>query len=147
MKVILLKFVKDRGQAGDIIEVSDGYATNSLFPRGLARQATANILNKHKMAQKSAAAKSEKEEIAGLIKLEKIEGKTIVFEEKLNSKGSLYHALGLKEIIKAIHEQYKISTPNTFFKKKYAFKESGKHTIELEAYGKTVKATVLIESK
>ena len=147
MKVILLKFAKDLGREGDIIDVSDGYATNSLFPQGIARQATAAVINKHKMAQKSAAAKSEKEEIATLLKLEKIEGKTIVFVEKLNSKGNLYHALGLKEIIRAIKEQYNISTPNTLFKKKYAFKESGKHTIELEAYGKTVKTTVLIEAK
>ena len=147
MKVILLKFVKGLGHAGDIVEVSDGYAANALFPRKLAKQATAAVINKHKMAKKSAAAKLEKEEIATLIVLEKIEGKTIVFEEKLNPKGSLYHALGLKEIIRAVKEQYAVSIPNTLFKKSYAFKESGKHTIELEAYGKTVKAVVLIGEK
>lgn len=147
MKVILLKFVKDLGHAGDIVEVSDGYATNALFPRKLAKQATSAVLNKHKMAKKSAAIKAEKDEIATLLKLEKLEGKIIVFTEKLNSKGNLYHALGLREIIHAIYDQYKISIANTLFKKSYAFKESGKHTIELEAYGKMVKVIVLIEEK
>ncbi len=147
MKIILLQFVKDLGREGEIVEVSDGYAVNSLFPRGLAKQATASVINKHKMAQKSELLKAEKEKKSTLTKLEKLDGKTIIFEEKLNERGSLYHGLGVKEIIKAIHEQYKISTPNTLFKEKYSFKESGKHTIELVAYKKSVKLVVLIEGK
>ena len=147
MKVILLKFIKDLGREGDIIEVSDGYAINSLFPRALAKQATASVINKHKMAQKSAQIKAEKEEISTLIKLEKIDGRIILFKEKLNEKGFLYYALGLKEIIRAVKEQYDISIPNNLFKEKYSFRESGKHNIELEAYNKNVKARVVIEEK
>lgn len=147
MKVILLKFVKQLGHQGDIVEVSDGYATNSLFPKGLAKQATADIVNKQKMAEKSARLQAQKEKEITLNKLDKLEGKTILFKERLNEKGNLYHALGLKEIIRAIKEQYGLSTPNTLFVKKYALKDSGKHTIELDAYGKTIKMIVIIESK
>jgi large subunit ribosomal protein L9 len=147
MKVILLKFVKELGREGDIIEVSDGYAVNALFPRGLAKQATASVINKHKMAQKSAIIKAEKEKELTISNLKKIEGKTIVFEEKLNAKGSLYHALGLREIIRAIKEQYKISIPNNLFKEKYAFKGEGKYTVELSAYNTDVEAIVFIEGK
>jgi large subunit ribosomal protein L9 len=147
MKVLLLKFVKDLGREGDIIDVSDGYAVNALFPRGLAKQATASVINKHKMAQKSAAIKAEKEKNLVISNLKKIDGKTLVFEEKLNAKGSLYHALGLKEIIKAIKEQYNVSIPNNLFKEKYSFKEAGKYTIELSAYNVEIKAIVFIEGK
>lgn len=147
MKVILTKFVKDLGREGDVIEVSDGYATNSLFPRGLAKQATANVINKKKMAEKSDKIREEREEINTLLKLEKIDGKTILFKEKLNEKGSLYHALGMKEIIRAIKEQHDVSMPNILFKKKYSFKDNGKHTIGLEVYKKEIKMIVLIEEK
>ncbi len=147
MKVILTKFIKDLGREGDIIEISDGYAINALFPRGLAKQATASIINKQKMAQQSAELKAEKEQNATLSVLEKIDGKTIVFEEKLNTKGTLYHSLGLKEIIRAINDQYHVSTPNNLFKKSYSFKEAGKYTVELEAYKKIIKIIVLIEKK
>ncbi len=41
MEVILLKDVDKVGQKGDVINVSDGYARNFLFPRALAQQATA----------------------------------------------------------------------------------------------------------
>ncbi|HPE95488.1 MAG TPA: 50S ribosomal protein L9 [Bacillota bacterium] len=44
MKVILLKDVKAQGKQGQVIEVSDGYARNFLFPKKLAKQADSQVL-------------------------------------------------------------------------------------------------------
>ena len=45
MKVILLEDVKAQGKKGDLVEVSDGYARNFLFPKKLAKEADAAAMN------------------------------------------------------------------------------------------------------
>ena len=48
MKVVLTADVKGQGKKNDIVEVSDGYARNFLFPRKLAVEATNKVLNEIK---------------------------------------------------------------------------------------------------
>lgn len=146
MKVILLQHVKGIGRAGEIKEVSDGYAANALFPKKLAQQATPKILNEYRHRKQTEELQEKKEQEATILKLKKLEGKTIVFHEKLNEKGSLYHALGLKEIIRAIQEQLGISIPNSLFKERYQIKDQGEHNISLEAYNTNINCTVIVKS-
>ena len=45
MKVILKADVKSLGKKGDLVNTSDGYARNFLFPKGLAIEANAQAMN------------------------------------------------------------------------------------------------------
>lgn len=63
MKVILKADVKGSGKAGDVIEVSDGYARNFLLKKGLAEVATSggvNEINQRKKAEAYHKAENEK---------------------------------------------------------------------------------------
>jgi len=54
MKVILKQDVKGTGKKEQMVEVSDGYARNFLFPKGLAVEASAanvNIMKTKKEAE------------------------------------------------------------------------------------------------
>ena len=108
MKVILLQDVKKVGKKGDVIEASDGYARNFLFPRKLAQEANdsnMHILNnkkenerKEKLAQLEAAQK-----LAGELK-----GKEITIKAKTGESGKLFGAITSKDVAELIKAQYKI---------------------------------------
>ena len=49
MKVILLEDVKALGKKGEIVNVSDGYARNAIFPKKLGVEATPKNLNDLKL--------------------------------------------------------------------------------------------------
>ncbi|NSB28858.1 large subunit ribosomal protein L9 [Clostridium saccharoperbutylacetonicum] len=108
MKVILLQDVKKIGKKGDVIEASDGYARNFLFPRKLAQEASTSnmhILNnkienerKQKLAEVEAAQK-----LAGELK-----GKEISIKAKTGDSGKLFGAITSKDVAELIKKQYKI---------------------------------------
>jgi len=147
MKIILLQHVKGIGKKGDITDVSDGYAQNALIPKGLAKAATNTVLNKIKQVEIVAQNKKDQQKKKTLKTLEVINGKSIIIKEKLNEKGSLYHALGLKEIIRAVHDQLNLSTPNDLYTQKYAFKEAGEYTLELSGYDQKAQLFLIITGK
>ena len=60
MKVLLLTDVKGQGKKGDVLNVSDGYARNFLFPKKLACEVDAAVLNDLKNKE---AAKKRREEL------------------------------------------------------------------------------------
>ena len=64
MKIILTENVKNLGKKGDLVQTSDGYARNFLFPRDLAIEATADNLKvwEADQAEKAAQEKERKEE-------------------------------------------------------------------------------------
>ena len=63
MKVVLLQDVKSLGKAGDLVEVSEGYARNFLLPKKLGAAATAENLNSLKL-KKANEAKIAAEQLA-----------------------------------------------------------------------------------
>ena len=78
MKVILVEDVKALGKKGEMVNVSDGYARNMLFPKKLALEASAKNINDLKL-KKAHDEKVAKEQLADarafaeeLAKMEKI---------------------------------------------------------------------------
>ena len=90
MKVILLQDVKGSGKKGDVINSSDGYARNFLFPRKLAVEATpANLTTlqnqKDSVAHKRAVNHDNSEKLK-----ERLEAQTFTISAKSGDNGKLF---------------------------------------------------------
>ncbi len=107
MKVILLKDIKGTGKKDQmILEASDGYARNFLFPKGLAREANATNLNAIENA-KSAQKHREDVERAKAEEIRKeISGKVIRITARGAEGGKLYGSVTAQEIADALNKQY-----------------------------------------
>ncbi|MDB5188314.1 MAG: rplI [Candidatus Kaiserbacteria bacterium] len=108
MRVIFLKDVKGVAVRGVIKEVADGYALNSLIPRGLAEQASNS-----KVAQVQAEIDSKQEANAARSALfgthaKTLAGKSVRIIAKANEVGKLYKNITAEEVVQAIKEQLSI---------------------------------------
>lgn len=98
MKVILKKMVKNVGRAGDVVDVSDGYAKNCLLKQNLAIPANAENLNINKM-QKQSEAKAKAEAKSEAIKLAEVLKNTVVkVKATIGKNGTLFGSVTNKEI-------------------------------------------------
>ncbi len=98
MKVVLLKDVKGTGKAGEIKEVSDGYAKNFLLKQGLAKQANKSALSENSIKQDAKAYHKEMEKQAASALAKQIEGKTITLKIKCGDNGKTFGSITAKEI-------------------------------------------------
>ncbi len=108
MDVILKQDVKTLGKKGEKVSVSDGYARNFLFPRGLAGEANAQAINelknresaeKHKVAMELENAKKHAELLSG---------KTVKLCAKAGQNGRLFGSVTSKEIAENLKLQFNI---------------------------------------
>ena len=106
MKVILLCDVKGSGKKDDIINVSDGFARNYLFPRKWAVEAKPGAV-KEIERKRAAEEKLERERREEAQKLAaELRGKVIVMKAKCGSQGRLYGSITSQEIADALREQH-----------------------------------------
>ena len=133
MKVILLADVKKLGKKDQIIEVSDGYAVNFLFPRRLAVQVTkksVEVLDNQQEERKELAAKmkADAEELA-----KKLDAITLTFKVKTGREGKLFGAISLKQVAEEL-SKLGIEIDKRKFVDKGPLDELGFHHIGVELY-------------
>ena len=108
MKVILTQDVKAQGKKGDLINVSEGYARNYLFPRKLAVEADAKAMHELKNREASLQYKKETEKAAALDAAQKRAGVVVVIPVTGGADGKLYGAVTSKELAEQLKAQHGI---------------------------------------
>mgnify|MGYP002590883124 len=132
MKVVLLADVKGSGKKGELVNVSDGYARNFLFPKKLAKEANAQALNELKNAEESKAFKIKQETEAAQASADKINGKSVSILAKAGQGGKLFGSVTAKEIAEAIKKQYGVDVDKRKIDTKGDMKAFGTYECEVK---------------
>lgn len=148
MKVILLADVKGKGKAGDVVKVNDGYARNMLFPKGLAKEATAGNL-KNLEHQKAIAAEQEAERKAEAEATAKnLADLTVKIETKAGDNGKLFGSITSADIADACKEQAGIEIDKKKIVLDAPVKQAGNVEVQVKLYPEvTAKLKVEIIAK
>lgn len=104
MKVILAKDVKDVGKVGDLVNVSEGFARNFLFPRKLASEATEKRVKEWEHLKRVADVKKKKAIAERQAVLAKITGTTVTFKLAAGDNDKLFGTVTTNDISKELEK-------------------------------------------
>ncbi len=147
MKVILLQDVKSVGKKGEVVNASDGYARNFLFPKKLAQEA--NDVNMHILNKKNEA--DRKKKLAEIEEAQKVanelKDKEVIIYAKSGDNGRLFGVRTTKDISQEMEKQLNI----TIDKKKIivnTIKTMGLYDVEVKLYPEiSTKIKVIIKEQ
>ena len=108
MKVILLCDVKDTGKKDDIVNVSDGFARNFLFPKKWAMEAKPGAMKEVERRRANEEKLERERREAAVRKSDELRGKVVSMKVKCGEKGRLYGSITAQEIADAIKAQHDI---------------------------------------
>ncbi len=134
MKVILLADVKGQGKKGELINTSDGYARNFLFPRQLAKPADAGAIKEIEMKKESEAFHLAEEKKKALETKEFLSDKMIVFKTTGGSDGRLYGAVTTKDISEKIEKDLGLKIDKRMITIADTIKTAGVYVIKIKLF-------------
>lgn len=134
MKVILVADVKNVGKKGEVVDVSEGYATNFLIKKRLAilqNKANLNDLNKQKEEEKKLDMHNRQ---VAMEQLEKLKGIVVIFKEHAGTEGRLHSAITAKMLEAKLNNEFSLKVDKKNFKNYTPIKAIGKATVDVILY-------------
>ena len=134
MKVVLTADVKGQGKKNDIVEVSDGYARNFLFPRKLAVEATNKVLNEIKGQNEARQHRLEVELAEARALAAKLDTLLIKIHATSGADGRLYGSITAKDIADHLQKDYAITVDKRKIQLSDPIRAYGKYDLDVKLY-------------
>ena len=147
MKVILTQDVKSQGKKDQIIEVSDGYARNFLFPKKLAIPADAKAVNEAKNKEASRLHKIEVEKQQAKEIAAKLDSILVKIQGKSGADGRLYGAITPKDIADTLMKDFSIDIDKRKINVPEPIKTFGKFELDVKLYNEVTGKIHLLVSE
>jgi large subunit ribosomal protein L9 len=104
MKVILKKTVENLGEAGEVVQVRDGFGRNYLLPQGLAYVASEANIARLEAEQAQAQERSRRDFLEARRRATQLEGLSLVFRERAGEDGKLFGSVTKAHIAERVSE-------------------------------------------
>lgn len=148
MKVILTQDVKAQGKKGELINVSEGYARNFLFPKKLAVEADAKAMNELKNREASKQFKIETDRAAAKEIATKLSEVTVKITVSGGADGRLYGSVTSKEIAEQLKAQHRIEIDRRKIVMPDPIKACGTYAYDVKLFPDVVgKLTVSVDNQ
>lgn len=134
MKVILTQDVKAQGKKGELIEVSEGYARNFLFPKKLAVEADAKAMNELKNREASKKYKIDTDTAEAKAIADKLETVVVTIELTSGVDGKPYGSVTSKEIAEILEKDKGISLDKRKIDLDKPIRAFGSYTLNVRLY-------------
>ena len=134
MKVILLCDVKGQGKKDQIVNVSDGYARNFLFPQKKAIPADAKATSELKSKEDAKQFKINEERKAAVALAEKLKDVTIEFKMGHGQDGHLYGSVTSKDIAEALKKVIATDVDKRKINLKDPIRAYGSYSVEIKLF-------------
>jgi large subunit ribosomal protein L9 len=133
MKIVLLDDLVNVGQAGEIVEVRNGYARNYLLPKKLAERATKDALNRVMLIKRAADVKRARrmQEAAGKFAL--LAGKQLIIRMKAGTEGRIFGAVTSAMIADEVQIQFEVDLDRRHIMLDEPIKHLGEFHVPLRA--------------
>ena len=134
MKVILKADIKGVGKKDEVINASDGYARNFLFPKNLAVEANNENMAKLKAKQNSAKFQKDQEREEAIRIADKLSKISLRVKVKAGENGKIFGGVSSKEIAQGLEQEYKIKVDKKKIDLKETIKTLGIQTVEIKLF-------------
>lgn len=134
MKVVLLADVKGQGKKDQIVEVSDGYARNFLFPRKLATPADSKVMNELRTKKEADEFRVREEQKAAKALAERLSAITLKIKCSAGADGRLYGAVTAKDVAERLESEHGIKVDKRKIAMNEQIRSYGTYAVEVRLY-------------
>ena len=126
--------VKGQGKKDQIVEVSDGYARNFLFPKKLAVAADAKVLSEAKSKEEAKQYRLREEKAAAEALAKKLSEITVTLTASSGGDGRLYGSITSKDIAEGLKAEHKIDLDKRKLVLNENIKAYGTYNVDVKVY-------------
>ncbi len=134
MRVVLHESVAGLGSRGDLVEVADGYARNSLIPKGLAQQAGSGVESQAEAMKRSWRLKNAKEREAAEEIAKILVSRAIEIPARAGAEGKLFGSVTAADIAAAIQAQAGVDLDRKMVDVEEPIRSIGSHLVTVKPH-------------